>query len=193
MSMQMKLCFVLVVATFGATCGQAIAQTAKIPAQESVFPYSLPPNPKAGDTATICTGDPLPTGWVYIDQKYVPGWESPHCYDPGYPVNNVEVIEYYVGFPPGKMLTVCTGAREPSGWIAHDSYHDAGRCKFYSANNVEVFEKYAGLPVGSELTYCTLYDRVPSGWSVVSQSYAPNNCGEPNYIVNNVTLIKRVQ
>lgn len=163
----------------------------KLPLWErGVALYSVPSNPQPGDTTTICWGVAVPSGWVTVDEIY-----SPYtCGNPSTPSANVLKIEYVVGFPAGKQVNMCTGmSPEPSGWIIHDSVHDGGICKFTQANNVSTLEQYAGLPIGSQVTYCTLYDRVPNGWTVVSQSYSPLHCGEPNYIINNVTLIQRVQ
>lgn len=181
--------FSLAIVAFGLSCGPVYAQKMEI-LPNSASLYTVPANPNPGDTTTVCWGVAIPSGWVAVDQI----WSANTCGNPITPSANVIKIEYVVGFPAGKMVDVCTGgAAEPSGWIIHDAIHSSATCQFTPADNISVLEKYAGLPIGSEISYCTLIDRVPNGWSVVSQSYAPLNCGEPNYIVNNVTLIKRVQ
>ena len=94
--------------------GCATSQSPKT-ANNVVHPDNLTPayleNVKAGGTVAICSGQPVPSGWVVVswsNSMSCPGWTPG-----GMNVMNIK--------RPGQQETVCSGSPVPNGYVVVDT------------------------------------------------------------------------
>lgn len=93
-----------------------------LPADEPV-PFS-PDNIVPHNIIDICAGDPVPDGWIKVNDH----WDPIRCGDPTSDVSNVWTIYRLSAVPTGGVLAVCADAATPSGWVVIGTAWDPLRC-----------------------------------------------------------------
>ena len=92
-------------------------------------------------TQPICTGTPVPAGWIVTDDY----WSPSSCGNPTTIEYNMQTITQYSDRPVGDTLPVCAYAPTPDGWVEVDSHWAPGSCGHPSniVNNVKVIKRLA--------------------------------------------------
>jgi hypothetical protein len=96
-------------------------------------------NPASIDFGSVCTGSPVPAGFIVIDN----GWSPFRCGSPTTLVDNVENIERFSDKPVGTFLDVCGFAPTPAGWVVVNQVWVPQSCGQPTSlvNNVNVIKR----------------------------------------------------
>ena len=86
------------------------------------------------DTIDICAGQPIPDGWIVV-QDY---WDPTRCGFPPVVALNVQRIVEYKDLPKGTVMNVCAYAPTPPGWVELGSYWNPTCCGYPAIVNLNV-------------------------------------------------------
>jgi hypothetical protein len=132
-----------------------------------------------GKTELICSGAPIPAGWVWFDRTI----DRAHC--PG-ARHEALVIKDISGSPLNER--VCNGSPIPPNWVWIDSATDPARCE-PSPENLKVLKNLAGAPPGALQTVCK-GSPIPAGWVAVNPATDVTRCGD-GWRQNNLEVIRK--
>jgi hypothetical protein len=108
--------------------------------------FAFSSSPASAATSTICTGSPVPFGWIVTNDS----WDPTRCGNPPTISYNVQTITSHYDQPLGTTLTVCTYAPVPPGWTVTSMRWDPGSCGHPSfiSNNISTIQRtFIGTPV----------------------------------------------
>jgi hypothetical protein len=135
---------------------------------------------RAQATQAICSGSPVPPGWVVININT----DFTQCSGTS---NDIEIIEQISTLGPGATVGACSGQTLPSGWVLQDLATDFTRC-FENSNDLSILLNLNGLALGTQESVCA-GDALPTGWVVISISTDFTRCFQNTNDIETIVLV----